>query len=104
VRGANVYLLAMHAFVISAEKLDLLNRLGGKYPRPIALEWINRGTNRGLKRATIDMIMRTLYKPVDFSDSVRRVHQTAGLRVVFASERDRAAFAAAFKAIQSQEI
>ena len=88
----------MHSFVISAERLVLLNRLAGDYPRPIGLQWINRGTNQMLNQSSVDLIMRTLYQPVDFSESVQRLHRTAGLRVIFASEDDRAKFAAAFRA------
>jgi hypothetical protein len=87
----------MHAFVINAERLGLLNNLKSPYPRPIALQWINRGTDQMLNRTTIDLIMRTLYQPVDFSESVRRLHRTAGLRVIFASAADRAKFAAIFE-------
>jgi hypothetical protein len=91
----------MYSFVIASEQLACLNNLEPGYPRPTRLEWINRGTDQKLRQASIDLIIRTLYQPISFSESVQRLHKSSGLRVVFASERDRAVFAEAFRAAAS---
>jgi hypothetical protein len=90
----------MPSFVIRAEDLVLLNELVAEYPRPIGLAWINRGTNQKLRPSTVALLMRTLYEPIEFSDSVANLHKSAGLRVTFKCEHDRAEFAAAFQALK----
>lgn len=83
------------SFVIKAEDLTALNYLAKGYPRPQALTWINRGTNQQLRRSTVQMLLRTLFTGAQTA-SVVKLHQSAGLRVSLASERDRAAFAKTF--------
>ena len=87
---------ASAAFVIKAEELAALNHLASDCPPPVLLEWINRGTDQPLRRTTIDMLLRTLFKQ-DISASVERLHQSAGLRCVFRTADDRDHFAAAFE-------
>lgn len=85
------------AFVIKAEDLPLLNYLPGRIPRPRRLEWINRGTNQRLRFSSVAMLMRTLFREVRHSPSVRRLQKAAGLRVVFRDMEERQAFANAFR-------
>lgn len=90
------------AFVIRAEELTAVNYLTASHPRPQSVEWINRGTNQRLRPTTTDMLLRTLFQPTD-SPSVQRLHQSAGLRIVFRSERDRVRFASEFEAARERE-
>ena len=53
------------AFVIKVEELAALNYLAADHPRPSKVEWINRGTDQVLKSSSIEMLMRTLFQPVD---------------------------------------
>jgi len=73
-----------------------INFLAPDHPRPRRVEWINRGTNQVLRPTTTSMLLRTLYKPVERA-SVKRLHDSSGLRVVLRSEAERAEFAAAFE-------
>ncbi|MBV1689311.1 hypothetical protein KRR38_16925 [Novosphingobium sp. G106] len=82
----------VYHYVIRAEDLILLNGLPFEEIRPIALEWINRGTDQKLNRMSITMLVRTLYQPTEFSQSVRRLHCAAGLRVSFRTAEERAQF------------
>lgn len=84
------------SFVIKARELRALNHLGYVYPRPRRLEWINRGSNVKLRRQTVEQLLRTLYRPTS-TPSISRLHDTSGLRVVFANELERARFARAFE-------
>lgn len=84
-----------HAFVVKAEELPALYYLDHAHPRPIALEWINRGTDQALRRTTVEMLLRTLFGPAK-TPSVRKLHNSAGLRASFRGERERNRFARAF--------
>lgn len=91
-------------YVIKAEDLRAINYLAPDHPRPRSVEWINRGTDQTMRPTTTAMLLRTLYKP-SRSASVQKLHDSAGLRVVFRSERDREAFALAFrKACQQEQV
>lgn len=87
----------MHHYVVPATDLNVLPSLPADYPRPIQLEWINRGTNHRLKTTTILMLIRTLYSEQNLSGSVQRLQASAGLRLRFACDRDRARFQAQFE-------
>lgn len=91
----------MHYYVIPAEDLILLNDLPFEDIRPIALEWINRGTDQKLNRVSISMLVRTLYQPTEFSQSVRRLHCAAGLRVSFRTAEERAQFKTALERLRA---
>ncbi|WP_241255170.1 hypothetical protein [Altererythrobacter sp. BO-6] len=93
---------ARPAFVIRAGDLLAVNYLSEGHPRPLAVEWINRGTDQVLRQTTRDMLLRTLFQPVD-TPSVQKLHDSAGLRVVFRSESERARFAAEFEAARERE-
>jgi len=95
--------ISMPAFVIKAEELAALNYLDRNHPRPRKLEWINRGTNQPLRRSSIEMLLRTLFREVE-TPSVVRLHQSAGLRAVFATDRERQRFASAFAAACEQKV
>lgn len=90
------------AFVIRAEDLPAVYYLAVTHPRPKSVEWINRGTNQRLRPTTTDMLLRTLFQPTD-SPSVQRLRETAGLRIAFRSERDRALFANEFEKARERE-
>ena len=94
--------ISIPAFVIKAEQLATLNYLPSDHPRPIEVEWINRGTDQRLRQSSIDMLLRTLFKDVA-SPSVVRLHRSAGLRVMFKSDRERDQFAGAFANAQKRE-
>ena len=83
------------AFVIKAEELTALNFLSPDDPRPQAVEWIDRGTDRALKPSSVDMLLRTLHLDIA-SKSVVRLHRSAGLRTIFRTEEERDRFAIAF--------
>lgn len=89
------------AYVIKAEELPALNYLDPDHPRPLLTEWINRGTDQKMRRTTIDLLLRTLDEGAP-SPSVERLHQTSGLRAVFANGPDRDAFATAFAGARAQ--
>jgi len=91
------------AYVIKPEELLALNYLGSDHPRPVEAEWINRGTDQKLKTSTVEMLQRTLFRDMA-PQSVVDLHRSAGLRVVFASEEDRAAFASAFAEARRKEF
>jgi hypothetical protein len=90
------------AFVIKAEELPAVNYLSPDHPRPWFLEWIDRGTDQKLKRSTVDMLLRTLFQE-EVSASIVRLHQSAGLRLHFRTDRERHQFAAAFTAARADE-
>ncbi len=89
------------AFVIKAEELAALNYLNPDHPRPLVVEWINRGTDQKMRRTTIDLLLRTLWEDVS-SPSVQKLHQTSGLRVTFPSAEQRDGFATAFAAARAE--
>ena len=87
----------MPIYVIRAEELILLNDMPADHPRPVCLEWINRGTDQKLRPTSVDLLLRTMYRSTSPSPSVARLHQTAGLRVRFGSNADRDRFATTLK-------
>lgn len=90
------------SFVIKAGELSAINYLPGDHPRPRRVEWINRGTDQVLRPTTIAMLLRTIFQPAK-TPSVRRLHESSGLRIVFRSDDDRSAFAEAFEQAQESE-
>ena len=86
----------IEAYVIKAQELPALNDLPTDFPRPRRLEWINRGTDQRLRRSTIEMLMRTLFRDCE-TPSVARLHSSSGLRLIFACRSERARFARAFE-------
>lgn len=88
--------------MIKPEELAALNFLPPDHPRPQEVEWINRGTNQKLRRSSVDMLLRTLFRDV-LSPSVVRLHRSSGLRTVFRTDRERERFAAAFADARAQE-
>lgn len=99
---ANVTGDTTHAYVIKAEELAAVNYLPDDHPRPVRVEWINRGTDQRLRPTTTNMLLRTLFQPVQ-TESVQKLHDSSGLRVVLQSEADREAFAHAFLNAREQE-
>lgn len=89
------------AYVIKPDELLALNFIAPDHPRPVDAEWINRGTDQKLKASTIEMLQRTLFRDMA-GPSVVQLHRTSGLRVIFETEADRAAFAAAF--LKAREV
>jgi hypothetical protein len=90
------------SFVIKADELPALNYLDRRHPRPRRLEWVNRGTNQKLRPTSIEHLLRTLFGE-GLSPSVMRLHESAGLRAVFDTEKDRFRFAQAFEEARSLE-
>ena len=88
--------IAAPAYVIKALDLHALKNLPDAFPRPQGLEWINRGRNTRLKRTSVEMLMRTLFRSIRTA-SVNRLHEEAGLRVIFRSDEDRRSFAKLFE-------
>ena len=88
---------AAKTFVIKAEELTLLSELPAGYPRPRRLEWINRGTDARLRATSVQMLLRTLFRDAARTPSVRRLHHSTGLRVIFATSEERMSFAQAFR-------
>ena len=84
------------AYVVKAADLSALYFLDTAHPRPRRLEWINRGTDQKLRQSTIDMLLRTMFRETH-SPSVMKLHDSAGLRAEFRSERERDSFARAFE-------
>ncbi|MFC0588191.1 hypothetical protein ACFFF7_02065 [Novosphingobium aquiterrae] len=89
------------AYVIKAEEISALNYLDPDHPRPLLTEWINRGTDQKMRRTSIDLLLRTMTEDSP-SPSVARLHQSSGLRVIFATAKDRDAFANAFAGARTQ--
>ncbi|WP_100867257.1 hypothetical protein [Novosphingobium kunmingense] len=89
------------AYVIKAEEISALNYLDPDHPRPLLTEWINRGTDQKMRRTSIDLLLRTLTED-NASPSVLRLHQTSGLRAIFATQKERDAFATAFAGARAQ--
>lgn len=99
--GRDVKIELDPAFVIKAEELAVLNYLKSNHPRPLLLEWINRGTDQKMQRSSIEMLLRTLTHH-DVSPSVARLHHSSGLRATFASSQDRDEFAQAFASARAE--
>ncbi len=91
-----------HAFVIKAEELSALNYLNSDHVRPLYFQWINRGTDQKLRQMTVELLLRTLFQE-GTSPSVARLQQSAGLRLVFQTLRERDSFATAFGAARAEE-
>ena len=92
----------MVSYVIRAEELKLLEQLPPGFPQPVAVEWINRSTDQKLRRSSVEMLLRTLSRSDQPSESVKRLHRSAGLRLQFQSEEDRNRFAALFRSVRAQ--
>jgi hypothetical protein len=92
---------AAPVFVIKAEDLAALNYVDPDHVQPVLVEWINRGTDKTMRRTTIDLLLRTLYQDA-VSPSVVQLHQTSGLRLTFANDPDRDHFAAAFSGARAE--
>jgi hypothetical protein len=88
------------AYVIKADELAALNYLDPDHPRPLLIEWINRGTDQPLRPTTIGQLLRTQASE-NSSPSVARLHSTAGLRAVFETSTERDQFASAFTAARA---
>lgn len=80
--------------------LPALNFLEVEYPRPTALEWINRGTDLRLRPSKVDQLLRTVFEAKP-SASIVRDRNNAGLRAAFRSEQERNQFAEAFRRAQA---
>jgi len=89
-------------FVIKPWELPSLNYIAADHPRPLYVEWINRGTDQKLRPSSVEMLLRTLFHDMA-SPSVVRLHRSAGLRAAFRSDRDRDAFAAELAAARDHE-
>lgn len=89
-------------FVIKPWELPSLNYIAPDHPRPLRVEWINRGTDQKLRPSSVEMLLRTLFHDMA-SPSVVRLHRSAGLRAVFRSDKDRDVFAAEFAAARAHE-
>lgn len=87
--------ISLPAYVIKAEELLAINYLPPDHPRPRHVEWINRGTDQKMRPTTTDQLLRTLYQNSD-TPSIRKLHETAGLRLQFRTDAERDRFAAAF--------
>lgn len=90
------------SFVIKPAQLSALNYLPSDHPRPVQVEWINRGTDQKLRPTSVDMLLRTLFRDV-LSPSVVKLHRSAGLRAQFRTDRERDSFASAFAAAWDSE-
>lgn len=93
--------LVSAAYVIKAEDLTALNFLQAEDPRPRDVEWIDRATDKVMKPSSVEMLLRTLHLEVA-SESVVRLHRSAGLRAIFRSDAERDRFALAFASAKSQ--
>jgi len=82
-------------YVVKAEELLALNYLPRDHPRPMRVEWINRATDRVMSPSTVEQLFRTLHL-TQASASIIQLHETAGLRAMFASESERTIFARDF--------
>lgn len=91
------------SFVIKPGQLTALNYLPSDHPRPVQVEWINRGTDQKLRPSSVDMLLRTLFRDV-LSPSVVNLHRSAGLRAQFRTDKDRDSFASAFNAAKNHEL
>lgn len=81
--------------MLKADELAALNYIRRDHPRPVSLTWINRGTDKEMRPTTVQMLLRTLFKPTR-SRSVRQLHESSGLRASFESAKDRELFAKAY--------
>lgn len=79
----------MHPYVVPIALLKEVEEAVAAAEHPVSIEWINRTTDRPLSRTSVAMLRRMLPLPQRASPSVRRLHQSAGLRLRFASADDR---------------
>lgn len=84
--------LTEQVYVVRTNELGALNHLPPDCPRPLSIEWINRGTDRPLRPTSVELLLRTLHNEIA-SESIVKLHRSAGLRLVFARPDDRALFA-----------
>ncbi|MBX7495964.1 hypothetical protein K3172_08885 [Qipengyuania sp. 6B39] len=89
------------AYVVKAADFPALYYLDQSHPRPARTQWINRATDQPLRRSTIEMLLRTMFVDTN-TPSVRKLHQTSGLRASFSSDRDRDRFARVFDGARSR--
>jgi hypothetical protein len=87
-------------YVIKAKELSALVLMPADYPNPQGLVWIDRGRNTRLQSTNIQMLIRTLYRSIE-TPSIRRLHESSGLKVIFRTDEDRAKFAQMFRAAVS---
>lgn len=78
--------------VLKPEELTALHFLPNDHPRPIGVDWINRGTDRPLRKQSVDLLLRTMFADI-LSPSVVKLHRSSGLRVQFRTEAERLLFA-----------
>ncbi len=86
---------SLPSFVIKAREIAALNHLQRNHPRPLALTWINRGTDQVMRPTTVSMLLRTMFSDSQ-SLSIAKLHDSAGLRVTFAENAHREIFASCF--------
>lgn len=79
-------------YVVRTNEIGALNHLPPDCPRPVSMQWINRGTDRPLRPTSIDLLLRTLHNEIA-SESIVKLHRSAGLRLGFASAEERLRFA-----------
>ncbi|WP_095011891.1 hypothetical protein [Tsuneonella mangrovi] len=89
-------------YVIKAEDIAALNHLRPSHPRPVHLEWINRGTDQVLRPTTVEMLLRTLFRG-EASPSVAKLHNSSGLRAYFISDQQRDQFARLFEVARQKQ-
>ena len=94
----------MPIYVIRAEELILLNDMPADHPRPVCLEWINRGTDQKLRPTSVDLLLRTMYRSKSPSPSVARLHNSAGLRLRFRSREERRKFVDTFDQVRASKL
>lgn len=88
-------------YVIKAEELPALNFLDSTHPRPLLIEWIDRGTDKPLRPTTVEQLLRTQTN-IEASPSITRLRDAAGLRAVFETSAERDQFAGAFTAARAR--
>jgi hypothetical protein len=91
-----------HFQVIKPEELTALHFLPDSHPSPVGVEWINRGTDRPLRKQSVDLLMRTMFSDI-LSPSVVKLHRSSGLRVAFRTEAERWQFARQFSEAKDLE-
>lgn len=89
--------------MIRAEELPALNFLAADHPRPLRADWINRGTDRIMRRQSVDMLLRTLNADI-LSPSAVELHRSSGLRLEFPDDAQRLRFARAFAVAKADEL
>lgn len=90
-------------YVIRSDELTALNFLPANHVKPISAQWINRGTNRVLRKQSVDLLMRTLFSDI-LSESVVKLHRSSGLQVAFQSENERRQFSKQFATAKAVEL